>query len=293
MDDHCPAVSVIVPTYNSAHFLTEALDSILDQTWDDFEIIVIDDGSTDETGDVVGSYGDQVRYFYKPNGGPSSARNMGIERARGGYVAFLDSDDLWDPDKLRIQIDFMQKHPDLGLVCTDSVRMGSRERRQRKLRGDHIGNLFSTLYSNSFVRTSTVLMTRGCFGEIGCFDEQYRSAEDYDVWLRVARKYPIAYLDQPLATYRKHEHNVSRDKLTLRQNAARVLEAHYDPNEISSRAYRTRMSDLHLYFGRAYLRVGDLGMARKSFYRSLTLTPFRFRSIRHWLKSRFLTLRAS
>lgn len=288
-----PEVSVIIPTYNSAEFLAEAVDSVLAQTWSDFEIVIVDDGSTDDTRDVAARYGDHVRYLYQQNEGPSSARNMGIKEAKGTYVAFLDSDDAWEPEKLRIQMDFMGEHPEITLVCTDSSLMGSRECRERKLRRDLMGNLFPVLYSNSFIRTSTVLMLRECFRDVGYFDERYRSAEDYDVWLRVAKRYAIAYLNQPLVRYRKHEDNISHDKITLRSNALSVLEAHYDPKEIPARTYRIRMSNLHLYFGRAYMRLGDIKMARKAFAKSLRLTPFRLRSIRYWLRSRLVIARGS
>ncbi len=287
-EDTSPKVSVVIPTYNSADFLMEAVDSVLNQTWRDLEIIVVDDGSTDGTQDIVGRYGDRVRHVYKKNEGPSSARNMGIRMARGTYVAFLDSDDVWEPEKLRIQMDFMEGHPEIVLVCMDSRIIGFREQRERKLKRDFIGNLFPLLYSKSFITTSSVLMIKDCFREIGYFNEELRTAEDYDVWLRVARQYPIAYLDQPLVGCRKHHDNVSRDKITLRQNALSVLEAHYDPREISARTYRIRVSNLHLYFGRAYLRLGDIAMARKAFGRSLRLTPFRLRSIRYWLKARLM-----
>lgn len=280
-------VSVIIPTYNRADLLPEAIDSVLAQTWKEMEIIVVDDGSTDRTEETVRRYDDRVRYFYKEHGGPSSARNMGIKKAKGTYVAFLDSDDVWEPEKLRIQMDFMSEHPEIKFVCTDSSLIGSRECRQRKLRKESMGNLFPILYSNSFINTSTALMVKECFQEIGYFDEGYRSVEDYDVWLRVAKRFPIAYLNQPLVRYRKHEDNVSHDKITLRRNALRVLEAHYDPREISARTYKIRMSNLHLYFGRAYLRLGDTRMAQEAFGRSLRLTPFRLRSIRYWLRAWF------
>jgi len=284
-------VSVIIPTYNRADLLPEAIDSVLAQTWKEMEIIVVDDGSTDRTKETVRRYDDRVRYFYKENGGPSSARNMGIKKAKGTHVAFLDSDDVWEPEKLRIQMDFMREHPEIKFVCTDSSLIGSRKSRERKLRKDSMGHLFPILYLNSFVRTSTALMVKECFQEIGYFDERYRSVEDYDVWLRVAKRFPIAYLNQPLVRYRKHEDNVSRDKITLRHNALRVLEAHYDPRQISARTHRIRMSNLHLYFGRAYLRLGDTRMAREAFGRSLRLTPFRFRSIRYWLRAWFMAPR--
>ena len=284
-------VTVIIPTYNRADFLAEAVDSVLNQTWKDLETLVVDDGSTDRTRELIARYGKRLKYFYKKNEGPSSARNVGIREALGTYVAFLDSDDVWEPEKLSIQMDFMRKHPEIKLVCTDSSVIDSRESREGKLKKDLMGNLFSLLYSNSFIRTSTVLMNKACFQEVGYFDERYQSAEDYDVWLRVARRYPIAYLNRPLVRYRKHEGNVSHDKITLRRNALSVLEAHYDPKEISARTYRTRMSNLHLYFGRAYLRLGDTEMARRSFDRSLRLTPFRVRSIRYWLKAQLSTLR--
>ncbi len=279
-----PMVSVIIPTHNRADFLTEAIDSVLAQTWRDFEILVVDDGSTDGTRDVIGEYGDRIRYFHKPHRGPSSARNLGASKAHGNFLAFLDSDDIWEPDKLDIQMNFALSHPDIKLISCGGYVLGNPRRRKSEIGRDLSGDLFLNLYQRSFINTSGVVLTRDSFLQVGRFDETIRTAEDYDLWLRVAREFPMAHLDAPLVGIRKHSVKLSKNKLELRKNGIRVLQTHFDPERIPQRIYRRRLADLYLYLGRGYLKLRDFPAARDSFRHSLGLTPFRFRSIRYYLK---------
>ena len=129
-----PLVSVIVPAYNNAHFLPAAIDSILNQTFDNFELIVVDDGSTDNTQAVLAGFGDRLRYVRKANGGPSSARNLGIQMARGQLIAFQDADDLWLPEKLALQVAYFHLHPEVGVVFTDAVRFDAAGKFSRSFR---------------------------------------------------------------------------------------------------------------------------------------------------------------
>lgn len=280
-----PKVSVIIPTYNRADFLTEAVDSVLNQTWRDFEIIVVDDGSTDGTRDVVGRYGDRIKYFHKQNKGPSSARNFGTSKAHGNFLAFLDSDDIWEPNKLDIQMNFLQSHPEIKLISCGSYIMGNSRKRKFHIRGDLSGDLFLTLYQRSFINTSSVVLTQDCFFQVGPFDETIQTAEDYDLWLKVARHFPMAYLDTPLVGIRKHPDKLSKNKIELRKNAIQVLQTHFDPERVPARIYRRRLSDLYVYLGRGYLKIGDSGAARASFRHSMGLMPLRFRPIRYFLKA--------
>lgn len=278
-------VSVIIPTYNRADLLPEAIDSVLAQTWKEIEIIVVDDGSTDRTEETVRRYDDRVRYFYKENGGPSSARNFGVSKAHGDLIAFLDSDDMWEPNKLDIQMNFLHSHPEVELISCGSYVLGKRRRRKSPVKGNLSGDLFLTLYQRSFINTSSVVLIRHCFLQVGQFDETIQTAEDYDLWLRVARRFPMAYLDQPLVGIRRHLNKLSKNKLELRRNAIQVLQKQYDPKRVPERIYRRRLADLYIYLGREYLGIGDSRAARASFRDSMGLMPFRFRSIRYFLRA--------
>ncbi len=283
-----PQVSVIIPVYNRADFLTEAVDSVLNQTWTDFEILVVDDGSTDRTRDATVRYGDRIRYFYQDHGGPSRARNFGASKAHGHFLAFLDSDDTWEPNKLEVQMRFLKSHPEVKLISCGSYYIGNSRRRKMALKGNRFGDLFLDLYKRSFINTSGVVLSRDCFCQVGPFDETIQTAEDYDLWLRVARHFPIAFLEAPLVGIRKHPDKLSQNKLELRKNAMRVLQKHFDPTRVPERIYRRRLSDLFLYLGRGYLRTGDPEAAKKSFGRSWKLTPLRFRSIRYFVRGLLL-----
>jgi len=280
-----PRVSVIIPTYNRAALVTEAVDSVLKQTWTDFEIIVVDDGSSDESEDVLGRYGDRIRCFRIGHEGPSRARNLGAARSCGQFLAFLDSDDVWEPNKLDIQMGFLDAHREIKMVCCGSYNLGPSPKQRRSVRGDRWGDLFLMLFEKSFVNTSSVVVDRACFSEVGGFDETIRTAEDYDLWLRVARRFPMAYLDSPLVAIRKHADELSKNKVELRRNAIRVVERHFDPHRIPAKIYRKRIADLHIYLGRGYLRLGDARKARLAFRKGMRLTPFRIRPMRYFLRS--------
>jgi len=219
-----PLVSVIIPTYNAAHFLLRTLDSVLSQDYPKVEIIVIDDGSTDETDRVVAYYIPRgVSYIRQENsGGPSKPRNVGIRKAAGKYVFLLDSDDLMLPSKIRRSVAFLEKSPDIGLLFTDFVvidEAGSRSDRSflatypgfqalpRRSVDDDIYVIqrdaaHAGLIAENFIGTSGVAVPRHVFEEIGWFDEQLRSSEDRDLWFRIASKYDIGYLQMIGHCYR-------------------------------------------------------------------------------------------
>ena len=278
-----PSVSVIIPTYNRADFLAEAVDSVLGQTWKDLEVIVVDDGSTDESQEILRRYGDRVRFFYQENEGPSSARNLGASRARGQFLAFLDSDDVWEPNKLDAQMAFLRSHPDVRMVCCGGYVLGKSRRRRTPIARDLSGDLFLRLYLRSFINTSSVVLARECFFEVGPFDPMMRTAEDYDFWLRVAHRFRIGYLKAPLVGIRKHSDELSRNKVELRRNAIRVIERHFDKDRVPGVVYRRRLADLHVYLGRGYRRIGDFRAARAAFRQAMHLAPFRLRPIRYYL----------
>jgi len=196
-------VSVIIPTYNRANFLKEAIDSVLNQDYKNFELIVVDDGSTDETTSVLKGYYDKIKYIRIPHQGVSRARNVGIEQAKGGLIAFLDSDDLWMPKKLSIQVEFFKKHLD-ALVCQTEeiwIRNGRRVN-PKKYHIKPSGMIFEQCLKRCMVSTSSVMVRRSLFESIGVFDESFYVCEDYEIWLRVSARYPIYLLREALVIKR-------------------------------------------------------------------------------------------
>ena len=207
-----PTVSVIIPTYNRADFLKEAIESVFAQTFCDFELIVVDDGSTDRTRDLLAAYGERLRPIFQANRGVSSARNAGIRAAQGRYIALLDSDDLWLPKKLAAQIAAMEAQPDIPLCHTEEIwiRRGVRVNQMKKHQ-KHGGHIFPHCLPFCVVSPSSALMRRAIFDEVGYFDEALPACEDYDLWLRITKTHPVHFIETPLIIKRGgHEDQLSR-----------------------------------------------------------------------------------
>ena len=207
-----PQVSVIIPTYNRAWCVREAVDSVLGQEFSGFELIVVDDGSSDETPQMLLAYGSALRMLRQENRGVSAARNAGIAAARGELIAFLDSDDIWLPGKLARQVEFFRQHPE-ALICQTEelwVKNGCRVnpgRRHRK-RG---GMIFEPSLDLCLVSPSAVMLRRGLFHRVGLFDERLPACEDYDLWLRVSCRFPVELIETPLIVKRGgHPDQLSR-----------------------------------------------------------------------------------
>ncbi|MEW6531000.1 MAG: glycosyltransferase [Thermodesulfobacteriota bacterium] len=281
-----PFISVIIPTYNRLELLKQTVDSVRAQTFRDFELIVVDDGSTDGTGAWLEGQSD-LKPIYQANRGIASSRNAGAAIARGEWLALLDHDDLWARDKLEIQARFVQQEPHVALVAARHVRLGAKVAKTR--RGNWIeGDLFVKAFAESFIHTSSVIIRRDVFGQIGGFPTQYRFADEFDVWLKIAARYPIAYVDDPLVFIRFYEANTSHDRIGVRTDTFDILTKNYDPARIPRNVYRKTMSDHDISFGRAYLGAGELPEALKWFRRSIERTPWRLRSWRYYLRYRIV-----
>lgn len=197
-----PRVSVIVPAYNAAACVSRAVDGVLAQTWQDLELLVVDDGSTDDTRAVLSVYGDRLRVLPQANGGPAAARNHGLRDALGEYVAFLDADDWWEAGKLAEQVDFLDAHPEIGF-CSTATRVVDTAGRTV---GDwpcqpNAGPLPDILFMHGTVvsgSTSGVLARRALVLEVGGFDPALRGFEDPDLWIRLAARTGYACIPQPL-----------------------------------------------------------------------------------------------
>ena len=280
--DKTPLISVIIPAFNSGQFIAQAVQSVLDQTYHHFEVIVIDDGSTDTTKDVLREFNGHIRYCYQENRGPSAARNTGIAMAEGEYICFLDADDIWMPNKLEVQVAFMAQHDDIGLVFSDEEEVGLDMGQHRSIlaqtlfRSDIVTqtpmqNAFKKLLVENFIPTSMVMVRRTCFGKAGLFDESLRVVEDRDMWLRIAAYFKIACIPVILGKKRVHESNISKGtELTLRCRVDVWGNAHRRFPQLTPAAImHNLMADAYLQLGYLLLTKGQRQDARRAALKSL------------------------
>lgn len=220
------AVSVVIATYNRGGLLPETLESVLRQRFTNYELIVVDDGSTDGTAAVVQSYGDRVRYFHQENRGPSAARNLGVRHASGSWISIQDSDDLCAPDHLETLYGYAQSHPDCGMVFANGAYLGGPEHHRdtiissaKSRRLAEQGVRLEDLFDKSIVRLQAALISKACYDALQGHDESLRISMDLDLSFRIFNRYPIAYLDEVVFHYRKHEGNSSgNQELRLWEN---------------------------------------------------------------------------
>ena len=280
-------VSVIIPTYNRKNFLLPALESVFAQTFEDYEVIVVDDGSTDQTKEAIQPFMGRIRYIFKQNGGVSSARNRGIQEAKGEIIAFLDSDDLWESRFLELTTDYLLQHPDLAMVSTAWRTHPSGHQWPPVKKQRLHGQLFGLLMGQRIVRTSAVVARKEILMRVGPFDECLEPAEDLDMWLRIARSYPTAFLNVPLSWGRKHASNVSKNRLLHIERQLQVLESHYNPALVSKKIYDRRRSELYVSLGRYHLKMRQVEEAKASLRKAVALNPYHFRARRYLLKAFF------
>ncbi len=219
-------VSVIIPTHNRSRFVKEAVDSVLAQEGDvPMEVIVVDDGSTDNTAAVLSAYGSKVRWVFQVRKGVSAARNHGARMARGQWLAFLDSDDLWLPGKLKDQMAYMERNPHLKISQTGEIWVRNGKRiNPKKYHKKPSGHCFSLLLDRCLVSPSAVLLCAHLFRELKGFDETLPACEDYDLWLRIGCRYPLGLLDRPLVVKRGgHDDQLSFTTPTLDALRIRAL----------------------------------------------------------------------
>ncbi len=203
-----PRVSVHIPCYNSEKYISETIKSVLAQSFGDFELIIINDGSRDRTEEIVKSFQDsRIRYLYQENRGLSAARNRAVSVSGGEFIAFLDHDDLWMPDKLEKQIAVFEKDTDIALVYTNYYKLYPDGKKALGLRGEQPqGRVFEQLLRQYTVSLTTAMVRRKALLELGdLFNEKLRIFEDYDVFMRIIFRHKVAYLRQPLTIYRIHD----------------------------------------------------------------------------------------
>lgn len=279
-----PTVSIVIPAYNAAACIQEALASVFEQTYTDFEVVVVDDGSTDATVEEVQRWGDRVTLIRQDNRGPGAARNAGIARSRGRLIAFQDADDLWLPDKLQLQVDYFARYPETGLLHTATCPPGTswaglppRSTLGMSPPQEQFGPVFQT---DVDVNTLTVMTCRGVLDTVGGFDERREiHVEDWDLWLRIAARYPVGYLPHATAIRRPGGVMSTNLEATFRGQAAviRKIEALVSAGEAppgcTEEALRKRWHRYYWELGYARLRAGDRVAARRAFARAVAISP--------------------
>ena len=270
-----PAVSVIIPTYNRAHLIGRAIKSVLNQTYQDFEIIVIDDGSTDDTEEVVRSFPcKRIIYIkHKKNKGVSLARNTGIKVAKGKYIAFLDSDDEWLPEKLDKQIKVLQNEsPEVGVVYSNLCYIDESGKNMNKLLNHKKeGYIYEDLLGRNYVGApSTLLIRKECFNQVGLFDDLLNAQEDWDMWIRIAKYYRFSLIKVPLVKYRKHSDQISKNLSIKIITANRILVKYKD--ELKKR--RGVHSKHYFYIGNRFCYMGKTKEGQGYLLKAISLYPF-------------------
>ncbi|WP_416224053.1 glycosyltransferase [Thiohalophilus sp.] len=287
-----PRVSVIMPAYNTAQYIGEAINSVLSQDYPNKELIIIDDGSTDGTVDIIRRYEPAVTLLTQKNQGSAVARNAGLDAARGDYVAFLDSDDIWLPGKLTAQVRYMEQHPEIGMSygrwqvwkpqsdgefsapkvpCTDD---------QAGLVEDGSGWLYNRLLFTSLLHTITVIARRDLIDKVGRFDITLKRGQDYDYWLRASRITEIHQLDQILALYRLHGEgcvkkwpHVNYEKVVV-ENALSRWGLEGPTGEVTTKAdMQRRLAGTCFSFGYHHYWEGSPRLAVQAFRQCLGYRP--------------------
>lgn len=284
-------ISVIIPTYNSDRYICEAIDSVLCQTYTDYEVIVIDDGSTDDTGRIIADRYPMVRYYLVENRGAASARNLGISKAQGEFIAFLDADDRWLPAKLEKQVALFEADKTVGLVFTENVNFNEQglleftaNKRSRLMHGNIVRNIFV----NSNVVTSTVMVRKSVFDHVGLFEEDLFVAEDDNMWMRICMKYGIALLDERLVQYRETKGSLSRDctaTIIAVNKHIEILRTRYPDlyDRLGPLAIGKKYADLYFSEAYFYFKQGHYMASRTRFIDSYMSYPFRLKSLLYLL----------
>ncbi|MCX5806896.1 MAG: glycosyltransferase family 2 protein [Proteobacteria bacterium] len=276
-----PLVSIIVPVYNRIEYIGEAIESVLAQTYGNYEIVIIDDGSVVDISGVLSSFQDKIHYVVQGHKGLAVARNNGIHHSTGEYLVFLDDDDLLEPKKLEIQVDELEKRPDAGFVFSDAYYFDDRDPSNLSLnpasgRDKRSDDFAEAIFFDPNVKFSAVMFRRHCFDKAGFFDEYLAQHEDGDILLRVALCLPTVFSSYPSARIRQHRHNMSSNLVALYrsvlESGQKITNSHPEfKARLGSRA-NERFAEIHFQLGKAYIRNGMLKKAFIQFLESRRLS---------------------
>lgn len=281
-----PLVSVVIPTYNCAKFIAGTLDSVLNQTFRDIEIIVVNDGSTDDTEKVLQKYMGKIRYYFKENQGVSAARNFGIVDSQGKYIAFLDADDLWMPNKLAWQVNALENNSKYDIAYSNYCFINESGNflcegvKRKKICS---GKLFEKIITRKVVaHPITWLVRRKCFDEIGLFDTKLKRSEDHEMISRLSNKFMLFGIKEPLAQLRQRANSLGRcnaaDREIYRFRGIGKIIFNNRSNPFIKKNKNKIKADYLLLSAQAYLKEGNLKTARKRIFAAIKRNPAHIKS---------------
>lgn len=306
-----PLISVIVPSYNCARYIAAALESALQQDYPNKEILVVDDGSTDNSLEVLRGFGDRIQVITQANAGAAAARNTGLRAAKGEYLAFLDADDLWLPGKLTAQANYLDAHPEIGLVYSAWQEWHARADGEfdpppavpasdasTEIVAQESGWMYNRLLLDCAIHTTTAMIRGKVAGEVGLFDVKLRRGQDYDYWLRVSRVTPIHKLKAVLSLYRIHRESITRKPhvanygyLVIKNALDRWGRTGPDGGVTPKRAVDQVLARMWFGYGYTHYIAGDSALAVNAFLRCIFHRPFWYSGWVYWIKSGFKWLK--
>lgn len=254
-----PKVSVIIPAYNAMRYLPKTLDSVLQQTFSDFEVLIINDGSSDTIIEWGAKITDtRVQLTTQSNQGVSAARNAGITMMQGEYIAFLDADDLWESTHLEKQVSYLNNHPAIGVVYTWTQLIDECDRATGRLFASQAeGTIWQELLENDVISTgSSAMVRRCCLDSVGGFDTELAHAEDLELWLRIAQRYQIGVIKEPLTMYRQHPDNTTKNREKMLYGLRMVFEKAFATVPIEM-LYQRNRAYASVFLGFAWLAIDD------------------------------------
>lgn len=287
-----PKVTVITPVYNGERYVALAIESALGQTYGNIEVFIVNDGSTDRSYEKIRPYLAlaNVKYLEQKNSGVAAARNAAIRRSSGELVSFLDQDDLWMPEKLEAQVDYLRSHPEAGLVHSRQLYIdssGNPVQTSEDWQTDVEGMCFKELFIKNRISVLCALVRRRCFEELGLFNESLSMVDDYEMWLRVSRSFPIGFVDRRLAMYRIHDSNASYAFIKLVETELMAINSiigSLRDGELEGGVIRERLYELHFRLGSLYMwQKKDAASARGHFLRAIRTRPEALDAYRQFL----------